>query len=147
MVVGGMVGSGIFLLSGYAAAPLQHGWLLLTAWFAGGMMALLGALSTAELATRFPHTGGDFIYLFHVYGKVPAFLYGWICLTVTGPGSVAILALFSAKYILDFLSVTYFEINSEIFTAGGISVKILSKTTFFITVKTSSENLIKPVVY
>ena len=103
MVVGIMVGSGIFLLPGYAAASVSSGWMLLVAWLLGGVMALLGALSTAELATRYRHTGGDFIYLLRVFGRLPAFLYGWMCLTVTGSGSVAILALFSAKYSVHFL--------------------------------------------
>ena len=103
-VVGGMVGSGIFFLPGYAAEPLANGNLLLLAWVIGGVLAILGAFCTAELATIYPHTGGDFIYLLNVYGKLPAFLYGWICLTVTGCGSVAILAIFSAKYLIPFLS-------------------------------------------
>ena len=114
IVVGGMIGSGIFLLPGYAAAPLANGNLLLLVWVIGGVLSILGAFCTAELATIYPHTGGDFIYLLNVYGKLPAFLYGWICLTVTGCGSVAILALFSAKYLIPFLSHLSFANIGEI---------------------------------
>ena len=117
-----MVGSGIFLLPGYAAATVNSGGMLLLAWFLGGVMALLGALSTSELATRYPHTGGDFIYLLRIYGRLPAFLYGWICLTVTGGGSVAILALFSAKYSAQFLLFIQIDATNEIFTAAVIIV-------------------------
>lgn len=106
MVTGNMIGSGIFLLSGYAAEPISGGGALLLAWFFGGVMALWGALAIAELATRFPHTGGDFLYLHSVYGPYPSFLYGWMGLVITESGSIALLALFSAKYLILFLPAT-----------------------------------------
>ena len=71
------IGSGIFLLVGYAAEPVSSGTLVF-AWIAGGLMALMGAFCIAELSTRFPQTGGDFIYLHKVYGSFPSFLYGWM---------------------------------------------------------------------
>ena len=67
-------------------------------WIFGGLMALMGTLSTAELAIQFPHTGGDFLYLRRLYGRYPAFLYGWMSLFVFASGSIGILAMFSAKY-------------------------------------------------
>ncbi len=63
MLTGKMIGSGIFLLVGYAAEPVSSGTSLVFAWIAGGLMALMGAFCIAELSTRFPQTGGDFIYL------------------------------------------------------------------------------------
>ena len=102
MVTGNMIGSGIFLLSGYAAAPVADGFSLILAWICGGLMALLGALAIAELATRFPHTGGDFLYLHKVYGPYPAFLYGWMSLLIFETGSIAILAVFGASYLAQF---------------------------------------------
>lgn len=106
MVTGNMIGSGIFVLSGYAAGPVSGGGALLLAWIFGGVMALLGALAIAELATRFPHTGGDFLYLHNVYGPYPSFLYGWMGLVITESGSIALLALFSAKYLTLILPAT-----------------------------------------
>lgn len=100
MVTGSMIGSGVFLLSGYAAGPVSGSFALICAWVFGGLMALWGTLTTAELATRFPHTGGDFLYLFRVYGKYPAFLYGWMSLVIFQSGSIGILAVFSANYFL-----------------------------------------------
>lgn len=102
MVTGNMIGSGIFLLAGYAAAPVPNDLILILAWVCGGLMALLGAFSIAELSTRFPETGGDFLYLHKVYGKFPAFLYGWMSLVIFETGSIAVLALFSAKYTHQF---------------------------------------------
>ena len=98
MVTGNMIGSGIFLLAGYAAAPVPNDVTLILAWIGGGLMALLGAFAIAELSTRFPETGGDFLYLHKVFGPFPAFLYGWMSLVIFETGAIAVLALFSAKY-------------------------------------------------
>ncbi|MEA1881874.1 MAG: amino acid permease [Candidatus Marinimicrobia bacterium] len=102
MVIGNMIGSGIFLLAGYAAAPVPNDMTLILAWIGGGIMALLGAFAIAELSTRFPETGGDFLYLHKVFGPFPAFLYGWMSLVIFETGSIAVLALFSAKYTHQF---------------------------------------------
>ena len=108
MVTGNMIGSGIFLLVGYAAEPVSSGTSLVFAWIAGGLMALMGAFCIAELSTRFPQTGGDFIYLHKVYGSFPSFLYGWMSLVIFQTGTTAVLALFSAKYILQFIPILEF---------------------------------------
>lgn len=102
MVAGNIIGSGIFLLSGYAAAPVTDGTWLILAWIGGGVMAMLGALSIAELSTTFPDIGGDFLYLNNAYGRYPAFLYGWMSLVIFETGSIAILAVFGGKYLLEF---------------------------------------------
>lgn len=102
MVTGNMIGSGIFLLAGYAAAPVPNDVTLILAWIGGGLMALLGAFAVAELSTRFPETGGDFLYLHKVFGPFPAFLYGWMSLVIFETGAIAVLALFSAKYTQQF---------------------------------------------
>lgn len=103
MVTGNMIGSGIFLLVGFAAEPVTGNLSLILAWVLGGLMALMGAFCIAELSTRFPQTGGDFIYLHKVYGPFPSFLYGWMSLVIFQTGSTAVLASFSAKYILQFI--------------------------------------------
>ena len=102
MVTGNMIGSGIFLLVGFAAEPVTSEFALIMAWLGGGIMALMGAFCIAELSTRFPQTGGDFIYLHKVYGPFPSFLYGWMSLVIFQTGATAVLALFSAKYTLQF---------------------------------------------
>lgn len=107
MVTGNMIGSGIFLLAGYAAAPVSSDFALIMAWIGGGVMALLGAFAIAELSTRFPETGGDFLYLHKVYGPFSAFLYGWMSLVIFETGSIAVLALFSAKYVHQFFPASH----------------------------------------
>ena len=102
MVAGNIIGSAIFLLSGYAAAPILDGAWLIMAWIVGGIMATLGALAIAELSTEFPDIGGDFLYLKKVYGTYPAFLYGWMSLMVFETGSIAILSIFGGKYLKEF---------------------------------------------
>ncbi|MBH31486.1 MAG: hypothetical protein CMG71_05785 [Candidatus Marinimicrobia bacterium] len=103
MVAGNMIGSSVFLLSGYAAAPVLDGVWLISAWIIGGIMATLGALAIAELSTEFPEIGGDFLYLKKVYGTYPAFLYGWMSLMIFETGSIAILAVFGGKYLKEFI--------------------------------------------
>lgn len=103
MVAGNMIGSSVFLLSGYAAAPVLDGTWLVVAWVVGGIMAILGALAIAELSTEFPEIGGDFLYLKKIYGVYPAFLYGWMSLMIFETGSIAILAVFGGKYLKEFL--------------------------------------------
>jgi APA family basic amino acid/polyamine antiporter len=102
MVAGNIIGSAIFLLSGYAAAPVLDGTWLIGAWIVGGIVATLGALAIAELSTKFPDIGGDFLYLKKVYGTYPAFLYGWMSLMIFETGSIAILSIFGGKYLKDF---------------------------------------------
>jgi len=102
MVAGNMIGSGIFLMVGAAAMPITNDFSLILAWIGGGLMALMGAFCIAELSTRFPQTGGDFLYLHKVYGPFPSFLYGWMGLVIFQTGSIAILALYSAEYAKKF---------------------------------------------
>ena len=123
MVTGNMIGSGIFLLVGYAAEPVSSGTSLVFAWIAGGLMALMGAFCIAELSTRFPQTGGDFIYLHKVYGSFPSFLYGWMSLVIFQTGTTAVLALFSAKYILQFIPILEF-----LGVAGLASILLITLT-------------------
>ena len=71
MVVGIMVGSGIFRTPGLVAAQLGRPWLTLVAWLLGGALALLGALCFAELATRHPRAGGKYVYVREAFGRRP----------------------------------------------------------------------------
>jgi basic amino acid/polyamine antiporter, APA family len=102
LVIGGIVGSGIFLTTGIMAAALPSPSLLLLAWLAGGLFALAGALTYAELGAMFPRAGGVYIYLHEAFGELPAFLYGWTMLLVALCGGCAAVAVGFADYLSHF---------------------------------------------
>ena len=77
IVVGIIIGSGIYETLGLVAGLAAGGRELAGLWIAGGLFALLGSLCYAELATRLPEEGGDFVYLTHAYGRGIGFLFAW----------------------------------------------------------------------
>ncbi|MGA9571409.1 MAG: amino acid permease, partial [Candidatus Acidiferrales bacterium] len=98
LVMGGIVGSGIFI-NPYVVAGLVHTpALILGAWLAGGAIALAGAFIYAELADRMPKVGGQYAYIREAYHPLLGFLYGWICLLVIHAGGSAAVAVTFAKY-------------------------------------------------
>lgn len=98
VVMGGIVGSGIFI-NPYVVAGLVHTpGLILGAWIAGGAIALVGAFVYAELAGRMPAVGGQYAYLREAYHPIFGFLYGWVLLFVIGAGGTAATAVTFAKY-------------------------------------------------
>jgi APA family basic amino acid/polyamine antiporter len=98
MVVGGIVGSGIFLNPAIVAQRVHSVRLIVLAWVVGGVVALAGALVYAELGSRRPLAGGGYIYLREAYGKLPAFLYAWTLLLVIATGAIAAVAVTFASY-------------------------------------------------
>jgi APA family basic amino acid/polyamine antiporter len=109
IVMGGIVGSGIFANPREVAVELPSAPLLLAAWGAGGVMALLGALIYAELAARRPGVGGQYAYLRDAYHPLAAFLYGWVLLLVVQTGGMAAVALIFARYSGRLLGVSFRE--------------------------------------
>lgn len=77
VVIANIIGTGIFTTTGLILERLESGWLVLACWLLGGLIALCGALSYAELATIMPQPGGEYLYLRRIYGPLPAFLSGW----------------------------------------------------------------------
>lgn len=99
LLAGGIIGSGIFLASSSIAQALPApGWFLLV-WLIGAGVSLLACLAFAELGAMFPDAGGQYIYLREAWGECPAFLWGWISFLVTGPGTIATLAVGFAAYL------------------------------------------------
>lgn len=98
MVVGGIIGSGIFLNPALVAARVRTAELTLVVWVVGGGIALIGALIFAELGARRPLAGGGYVYLREAYGKLPAFLYAWMLLLVIATGAIAAVAVTFASY-------------------------------------------------
>ena len=98
MVVGGIIGSGIFLNPALVADRVKSAELTLLVWVLGGAIALIGALVFAELGARRPVAGGGYVYLRDAYGKLPAFLYAWTLLLVIATGAIAAVAVTFAGY-------------------------------------------------
>src|SRR5215471_17715280 len=99
IVVGTIIGSGIFLLPHSVALQLDSLGAVLLVWAVGGILSLVGALSLAELGSMFPGTGGLCTYLRRAYGRLPAFLYAWSLLLMIHSGSIAALAVAFGIYL------------------------------------------------
>lgn len=99
MVVGSMIGSGIFIVSADVARNLGSPFWLLISWFAAGLMTVLAALCYGELAAMYPHAGGQYIFLREAYGKLAGFLYGWTLFAVIQCGTIAAVAVAFAKFL------------------------------------------------
>ncbi len=98
IVVGSMIGSGIFIVSADIAHQVQSPGLLLAVWLASGVMTLIGALSYGELAAAMPHAGGQYVYLRESLGPLWGFLYGWTMLLVIQTATIAAVAIAFAKF-------------------------------------------------
>jgi APA family basic amino acid/polyamine antiporter len=102
-VLGSVIGSGIFLTTGGMAEKLPSPTLLLAAWLAGGVIALTGGLTYAEMGAMYPKSGGVYVYLREAFGPVPAFLYGWAALLIFFSGGIAAVATGFADYFSYFV--------------------------------------------
>jgi basic amino acid/polyamine antiporter, APA family len=98
LVIGSVIGSGIFLTTGIMIQELPSVPLVLLAWTAGGLLAMSGGLTYAEMGSMFPRSGGLYVFLSEAYGAVWGFLFGWACLLVILTGSVATVAVGFAEY-------------------------------------------------
>ena len=115
ITVGIVVGAGIFRTPSLVAANVDSESAALLIWLAGGLVTLVGALCYAELATTYPHTGGDYHYLTRAYGRPLAFLYAWSRITVVQTGSVALLAFAVGDYASQLVSLGQY--SSSIYAA------------------------------
>src|SRR5512143_1949140 len=109
LVMGGIVGSGIFINPYVVARQVGTPALVLGAWGFGGLVALAGALVYAELASLRPAVGGQYAYLREAYSPRIAFLYGWVLLLVTQSGGMAAVAVTFARYLGELLALPVSE--------------------------------------
>jgi len=98
MMVGIVIGSGIYLTTGIMAKSIPSAGLILLAWAVGGILILAGALTYAELGTALPEAGGQYVYLREAYGPLWGFLFGWKMFLVNMTGSIAALGIAFAVY-------------------------------------------------
>lgn len=98
VVMGGIIGGGIFLNPSIVAQRVTDGRGVLLTWIIGGVIGVAGALCFAELGSRHPSAGGGYVYLREAFGPLPAFLYGWTFLFVINAGGIAAIAVTFARY-------------------------------------------------
>lgn len=101
LVMGGIVGSGIFMNPSFVAQQVHTPMLILGAWLVGGVIALYGAFIWAELAANMPEVGGQYAYLREAYHPLFGFLYGWVLLLVIQTGGMAAVSITFARYFLE----------------------------------------------
>lgn len=99
LIVGNIIGIGIFVTTGEIAQSLSSPGGILLVWLLGGLLALAGALSFAELSASLPYTGGDYVYLREAYGPAVGFLSGWSSFLVTFSGSIALLSVVFTAFV------------------------------------------------
>lgn len=99
MIVGLIVGAGIFGTPSIVAGAVGDESMLYMVWIAGGVFSIIGALCYAELATAFPSAGGEYHFLQRAFGRSLAFLYGWARMTVIVAGSIAVFAYLFGDYL------------------------------------------------
>jgi len=113
LVIGNVIGSGIFLTSGVMLQRMPSASLLILAWVVGGALALAGALTYAEMGAMFPNSGGLYLFLHEAYGPLPAFLFGWASLLVILTGQIGAIAIGFSEYFSYF--VPYFSSSHVLF--------------------------------
>jgi len=132
IVVANMIGTGIFTMSGLLAANLPSpGWVLLC-WLFGGIIAIAGALCYAELATRMPEAGGEYVYLKKLYHPALGFLAGWTSLIVGFSAPIAAAAMGFSEYIHAGLNsqLLHFGSTQLVIFNKGIAISIIALFTF-----------------
>ena len=138
MLVGNMIGIGIFTTTGYIADYIEMPSYLFLVWILGAVYAFCGALIYAELSTRYPVSGGDFHFLKAGYHPILGFFFGWSAFTVTYTGSVATISVGFATYFLNLLPVT---LQNWQFKPGfGFELNLLKLMAIFVTVCLTSIN-------
>ena len=128
IVMGSMIGSGIFITSAESSrlsgAP---GWLLL-AWAVAGLLTITGALCCSELATMMPRAGGVYVFLREAYGPSIGFLYGWTLFLVIQTGTIAAVAIAFPKFLGVFVAMVspdkYLIINQPLSLGGGYAISL-----------------------
>ena len=108
LVVGGVIGSGIFRKPGVMASQLGSPEVLLLVWVLAGVITMFGALTNAEIASMIPETGGQFVYFERMYGPFFAFLYGWAVFAVMQSASISAVAYVFAEYSTQFVPLPEF---------------------------------------
>ena len=135
VVIGTVIGSGIFLTPQRVAAVVQVPGVMIGVWILTGLLTLAGALTNAEIASEIPEAGGQYVFFRVLYGDLTAFLYGWSTFIIYQTGSIAAIAVAFAKYLGYFVDLPHFSPALEswklpfignIAPMGDIGVKLVA---------------------
>jgi len=118
VVIGSTIGSGIFRTPALVAQKIDDVPLFLLAWVVGGAVAICGALTYAELAAKFPRSGGIYVFLREAFGPLPAFLFGWAELLIIRPGAYGAIGITSSGYALRAIG-----LDPAAIAIGGVGVR------------------------
>ena len=110
--VGGILGSGIFMVPATVALYTASSSLFFMVWILGGIISLFGALSVAELGAAMPRAGGQYVYLNEAYGPICGYLYGWSAVAIINTASIAAVGVAFAEYLSFFTSLSSFHMKS-----------------------------------
>jgi len=118
LVVGTVIGTGVFIKTAIMAQDTGSASTVLLAWVAAGVLSMCGALTYAELGAMLPHAGGEYVYLRQAYGELAAFLFGWMRFVVGGSGSIAILGVGFATFLSAIIPITSVWASSRFVLLG-----------------------------
>ncbi len=120
IVIGSMIGSGIFIVSADIARTVGSGGWLLVVWLLSGVVTMIAALSYGELAGMFPQAGGQYVYLREAFNPLTGFLYGWTLFLVIQTGSIAAVGVAFAKFTS--VLIPWFGEGNILFTVAGLKI-------------------------
>lgn len=120
LVMGSMIGSGIFIVSSDMMRNLGSGYWLIAVWIITGIMTVAAAISYGELSSMFPKAGGQYTYMTEIFGKMTGFLYGWGLFTVIQTGTIAAVAMAFGKFTA--YLVPWLNDSDPIFQSGSFKI-------------------------
>src|SRR6266436_8416241 len=122
LVMGGTVGSGIFMNPALVARQIHTPALVLGAWIFGGLIALTGAFIYAEISSRLPRVGGQYAYLREAFHPLVAFLYGWVLLLVIQTGGMAAVTVTFSRYFIELTGLHLPEAAVAVLTLAVLTI-------------------------
>ena len=120
VVMGNMIGIGVFTSLGFQISGIQSGFALLLLWVLGGVFALCGALSYGELAAALPRSGGEYHFLTRIYSPMVGFLSGWVAATVGFAAPVALMAMAFGEYLSEVVSLSPLSLSCGVVIAATV---------------------------
>ena len=139
IVIGSMIGSGIFIVSADIARTVGSPGYLLLVWLITGAITITAALSYGELAGMLPHAGGQYVYLREAYNPLVGFLYGWTLFLVIQTGTIAAVAVAFAKYTA--VLIPWFSENNILFSLFGLKISAAQILAILSVVVLTSSNI------